>query len=144
MTLNKIEELINEKLAGEMLTYREMRPFLDHVIDDINTTLNSKFPVFSELGEYDNEYSFFPDRYLRSIVVPGAAWYYYVMDEEGGAAAMQYQADFQRGLFFMLRDYLQQVPEEYQQDSLQGSITFPCEERTGTAGLIVGTGEGVF
>lgn len=137
MQLNKITELVNSALAGELLSYNELVPFLDKTVDDINTELNTKFPVFSELEQFSTEYTFIPDKYIRTVIIPGAAWYYYVMDEEGSNAALQYQTDYNRGMFFLIRDYLQQVPEEYQCDSTQGSLVFPFEEKTGTAGLWV-------
>ena len=127
MELSKIYSLVNAKLAGELLTAKEMTPFLDNVVDDINAKLNACYPVFSDLTEGATEYSFFPDNYIRSVVVCGAAWYYFVVDEEGISTASQFQMDYIKGLFEMQRDMLYAVPEEYEASPLQGAImNDPC------------------
>lgn len=122
MQLKDITLYINKCLAGEMLTYGELKFYLDKTIDDINGQLNSKYPAFSD-SSITSEYTAFPDQWIRSVVIPGAAWYYYVSDEEGSPAAIQYQNDYQRGLFYMLRDMIYNVPVEYQADSVQGSAS---------------------
>ena len=99
-----------------------MLPFLDNVLDDINAKLNSCYPVFSDLPEGATEYSFFPDNYIRSVVVPGAAWYYFVVDEEGISTASQFQMDYAKGLFEMQRDMLYNIPEEYEADPMRGAV----------------------
>ena len=83
MRITNIVKLINDKLAGELLSKSELIQFMDNVIDDINEQLNSCFPAFSELKPEQTDYDFFPDKYIRSVVVQGAAWYYYVTDEDG-------------------------------------------------------------
>lgn len=124
MFIKDITALVNTHLAGEMLSYTDMRPFLDHTIDDINTMLNAKFPVFSDSSiNYEAEYTAFNDKFIRSVVVPGAVWYYYVVDEEGAPTAQQLSADYSRGLFVMQRDMLYSVPAEYQADDLQGAVS---------------------
>lgn len=114
MTLNDIVARVNRKLAGERLTYSKMIDYLDSAVDDINLKLNARFPVFSELAEGTVEYTAIPDIYIRKVVIPGAAWYFFTMDEEGMPTATQFGADFDKGLFMMLRDYVQYIPEEYQ------------------------------
>ena len=118
-------------MAGEQLVYNQLAPFFDEVIDDINTQLNSTFPAFTEIdldtlspGEVD--YNYFPDKYLRSVVAIGAACKFYTMDEEGISTADQYYTKYQQNLFYMLRDYIDQVPEEYQSDS-KGSVVISME-----------------
>lgn len=118
MTINNIVKGINDELAGELLTYNEVKPFLDQVIDDINAMLDSTFPVFSDFtyeSYPDNypDYNFFPDRYVRTVVIKGAAYKFYVMDEEGMPTAQQFNYNYQDNSFRMLRDYLEQVPEEF-------------------------------
>jgi hypothetical protein len=133
MTTKKIVALINEKLAGEQLTYNDLKQFMDNVIDDINSKLNTIYPAFSELEGYDVDYNMFPDRFIRSVVVPGAAWYYYVADEEGSPTAQQYNADYNKGLLTMQRDMLYNIPVEYQADSMQGTVETvfdPCPNIT--------------
>lgn len=105
---------VNTKLAGETLTFNQMRLFLSEVIDDINTQLNAKFPSFDDLTE-NSEYNYFPDKYIRSVVITGAAYKFYVTDEEGIVTATQYQQDYMTNLFYMLRDYSNKIPEEYQE-----------------------------
>ena len=135
MPIKEIVSRINGKLAGELLNYSELKPYMDSVIDDINTQLNSKYPAFSELEVSATEYTAFPDRYIRQVVIPGAAWYYFVADEEGNPTALQYQADYQKNLWTMFRDMLYGVPPEYQVDTMQGSTTFAQEADGGAPGL---------
>lgn len=107
---------VNAKLAGETLTYTEMRLFLDETIDDINAALCSSFPSFSKTAA-NADYNYFPDRYIRSVVIVGAAAKFYVTDEEGIETATQYARDYAQRLFLMKRDYSMQVPEEFQADN---------------------------
>lgn len=137
MEIQTIVNTINSKLAGEMLSYLELKPHLDAVIDSINTELNAQYPVFSEIPEGKSVYDYFPDKYIRSVVIPGAAWQYLVVDEEGINTATQFQIDYQMGLFYMTRDMLYNIPEEYQADSEQGSVEFEFEEAYGERGVIV-------
>jgi hypothetical protein len=118
MELNSIINLINDKLAGESLTYAELQTHLDSTIDDINDRLNATFPAFSEFDsatytQYPN-YNFFPERYIRTVVVAGAAFKFYITDEEGAPSAPAYELDYQNALFVMARDYSNSVPSEYQ------------------------------
>lgn len=128
MQKQQIINRINRKLAGEMLSYSELVDHLDSVIDDINTMLNSKYPAFSEIPQA-NEYNVFPDKWIRQVVIPGAAWYFYVADEEGSQTAGQYKADYDKGLFFMLRDMVHLVPDEYRVQEVQGAVLFNEEDR---------------
>lgn len=125
MLLTDIQKQMNNTLAGETLTFKEMLPHLDFAIDEINETLNSVYPTFSELLSKEpeaKEYALFPDRYIRRVVIPGAAWNYYVVDEEGLQTSMQYQIDFEKGKFTMQRDMLYNVPKEFQAPDTQGYI----------------------
>jgi hypothetical protein len=122
MDINTIVKRVNKLLAGEQLVYFRLEEFLDSVIDDINSKLNSKFPAFSEVYEPLNfDYNYFPEQYIRSVVIPGAAYKFYIMDEEGMATAEQFGYDYEKALFMMMRDYLDDVPEEYQAES-KGSV----------------------
>ena len=107
---------VNAKLAGETLTFNELKLFLDETIDDINAELNAAFPAISEFQEYE-DYDCIPDMYIRSVVIPGAAYKFYVTDEEGISTATQYQYDYAERMFRMKRDYSTQIPEEYQADN---------------------------
>ena len=140
MLISQIQKLFNEALAGETLSYKEMLPHLDAAVDGINDKLNSKYPVFSDVpaDTYDASYDFFPDRYIRTVVIPGAAWHFYVMDEEGLQTAPQYQQDYENGKFIMQRDMLYKIPEEYQDDDQQGFIVGdPESDIFGARGLVV-------
>lgn len=130
MTTTQLVNYVNAKLAGEMLTYNQLMVHLDSAIDDINTELNACFPAFSDFElnkanypDYPN-YNFFPDKYLRSVVVVGAAYKFYVTDEEGSPSAVQYSYDYKNNMFFMKRDYSLLVPEAYQADE-QGYLDGP-------------------
>ena len=126
MKVVDIVKLSNKYLAGEQLTYPKLLPFLDAVIDDINSELNATFPSFTSLAingnPSDNDvYDCFPDRYIRSVVCLGAASKFYMTDEEGIVAAEGYEMNYQQNLFYMLRDYVEHVPEFFQSDST-GSV----------------------
>lgn len=132
MLVSEIVKRVNQELAGEQLVYTRIKPFLDSVIDDINTNLNAIFPTFSDLGtDIDAgltfDYNYFPEKYIRSVVIKGAAYKFYVMDEEGEAIAQQFGMDYQTNLFYMVRDYIEKVPEEYQSDST-GSIKLRLDD----------------
>ena len=126
MKIIEIVKLTNKYLAGEQLTYFKLLPFLDEVIDDINAKLGSKFPTFSELEittlDSTSTYSYFPDKYIRSVVAIGAAHKFYVMDEEGMTYDATYEQKYEYNLFCMQRDYIEQVPLEYQDDTTGGVI----------------------
>lgn len=134
MKLKDIVKLTNTYLTGEQLVYQKLVPFYDAVIDDINSGLNSTFPAFSDLvfdGLDSSEavYNYFPDRYVRSVVALGAAHKFYTMDEEGVAYDETYDREYNTNLFYMIRDYIDQVPEIFQSDS-PGSVPiadFPNE-----------------
>lgn len=125
MELAKITQGINDKLAGEMFTYEMLKGFMDDVIDDVNARLNSTFPVFSDFNMQDHpqypNYNFFPDRYIRQVVIVGAAYRFYITDEEGIDTARTYGYQYEAGLYLMERDHLDQIPEEYQGDTT-GSV----------------------
>ena len=134
MKLALIIKDINTKLAGEMLTYAELRVFLDSAVDEINAKLNTQFPVFSDLEITADAYTAFPDKYIRSVVIPCAAFKYFITDEEGSVTAPKYEEEYARGLFYMERDYLHNVPPEYQAPIPQGFVDF---ENTEPRGLFV-------
>ena len=140
MLITQVQKLFNDALAGETLSIKEMLPHLDAAIDSINAKLNTIYPVFSEipLDTYDAKYDFFPDKYIRMAVIPGAAWHFYVMDEEGLQTAPQYLQDFENGKFIMQRDMLYKIPDEYLDDDHQGFIVGnPESDIFGDRGLVV-------
>lgn len=112
MRVSDIVSGVNTKLAGETLTLNQMRLFLNECIDDINADLSAKFPSFDGMSDGD-DYTAIPDNYIRSVIIPGAAYKFYVTDEEGSPIAMRYQYDYLDRKFLMLRDFAERVPEEY-------------------------------
>lgn len=125
MTINEIVKRINKTLAGEQLVYSRLEPFMDEVIDDINEKLNSTYPSFSSLRAVDafsgeTDYNYFPETYIRKVLIKGAAYKFYIMDEEGMQTADMFGYDYQNALFMMMRDYIEKVPEEYRADYTGG------------------------
>ena len=118
MHINQIVRFVNDKLAGENLMFDQLLIHLDSVIDDINTALNSCYPAFSEYTpemypKYPN-YNLFPDSYIRSVVVVGAAYKFYSTDVEGAQVAPEYGYQYRDNLFRMVRDYSMRVPPMFQ------------------------------
>ena len=127
MLLNDVVRMVNEKLAGELLTFNELKDHLDATIDDINARLDSTFPTFGEFHEsytQEPDYNFFPDKYIRSVVINGAAFYFFMVDEEGSEVAPAFAREYEKNMFIMERDFIDKVPEDYQADNT-GSLTNP-------------------
>jgi len=144
MKYNTLVGLISKHLADEIVSESEMLSYMDRVIDDINTRLNSTFPTFTEYKECnqdgieDLDYTPIPDKYLRSVVVPGAAYKYYTTDEEGSYAAPKYEEEYRTALFYMERDFSFSIPQCYRADE-QGYV----EVEGSDSGLIVPFGGGI-
>lgn len=114
MKITNITAKVNELLAGEILAQNDLVPFMDEVIDEINENLDSTFPSMSDaIAEGKENYDYFPDRYIRTVLIKGTAYKFYVMDEEGIQTAQQYQYNYIDAMFKMQRDFLEDVPEEY-------------------------------
>lgn len=122
MLITDIVKLINARLAGDMEPFYKLQPHMDEVIDEINNELNSTFPTFSEflISNPNGDYTLFPDQYLRTVVVYGAAYKWYVTDEEGIETAQKYEMKYNEHMFYMVRDFITDVPEEYQADQANG------------------------
>lgn len=142
MHIANLVNLINHKLADELLSQTQLLMHMDSVVDDINAKLNTIFPTFSEViakeGVNNPDYQAIPDKYLRSVVVVGAAHKYYEVDEEGNASAQMFAQDYQQQLFYMLRDYSLSIPTEYRAEVVQGAIELD-NEKLGTPGLTLGS-----
>ena len=128
MRYNALISLISKHLADEIVSETEMLSYMDRVIDDINTRLNTTFPTFTEHKEHHGnvpnnilDYTAIPDKYLRTVVVPGAAFKYYTTDEEGSYASPKYEEDYRNGLFYMERDFSFSIPRHFRADH-QGYI----------------------
>lgn len=122
MLIKDILGRTNRLLDGELLSKDALTIHFDSTIDAINAKLNSTYPVFSELPVGTLEYTAFSDRYIRTVLCPGAAYHFYLMDEEGSPAAQAYGDMFANGLFLMMRDTLYNIPVAFQADPLQGSV----------------------
>lgn len=151
MKYSDILELISKQLADEIVSQAEMLGYMDRVIDDINIRLNTCFPTFTEFkvsqldiersendeNALDLDYTAIPDKYIRTVVIPGAAFKYYTTDEEGMYAAPKYEEDYNRGLFYMERDFSFSIPQEYRMDE-QGYVDIEGLDQ----GLMVDTRRG--
>lgn len=126
MKIATLIKCINTQLAGELLSIGELADFVDRAIDDINTRLNTKFPVLTDMLDGKTvDYTAIPDKYIRTVVIPGAAFKYYTTDEEGAAVAPKYEEEYLKGLFYMERDYLPIVPPEFIETYEQGALHDP-------------------
>lgn len=146
MFYSNVINLIRKHLGDELVTEAELYGYIDRVIDDINAQLNTCFPTFTEFSEENYgisgnllDYTAIPDKYIRTVIVPGAAFKYYTTDEEGGLAAPKYEEDYRQGLFYMLRDYSFSVPAKYRADE-QGFVELDEEE----PGLVVSFKGGLY
>jgi hypothetical protein len=118
---------INALLDGEMLTESQLLVHLDAVIDDINEALSSVYPNFTDtrnIPGFNGEYTHFPDRYVRGVVILGAAYKYYLTEEEGEMVAGDYGQRYQAALFVMKRDFMENVPGVFR-DNTRGHFTAP-------------------
>jgi len=125
MLITKIVQLINKQLADELISELEMLSYMDRVIDDINARLNTTFPTFTDFKEESVEnvdYIAIPDKYIRTVIIPGAAFKFYTTDEEGGYCSPKYEEDYKQNLFYMERDFSFSVPDEYRADE-QGYVS---------------------
>lgn len=143
MLISTLVQNINTQLDGELLGLHEVCSVIDKAIDDINTRLNTCFPVLSDLLTEKQgcvtEYTAIPDKYIRTVVIPGAVFKYYTNDEEGAAVAPKHEEEFLKGLFYMERDYMMHVPEKYQCDGTQGYLPDPLYKDGREGGLIIDT-----
>lgn len=132
MKIRAIKDLVNARLAGEQLTYSTLRPYLDAVVDDINSKLHSKFKTFSEVSLLDIDVEFndsenpIPDKYIRTVIAVGAAAKWYIDDEEGIETATALVQQYNNNLFIMMRDFGPLVPPEFQASEATGYIPNPC------------------
>ena len=133
MKATDIQRMVNQYLAGELLSWKQLVPHLNWALDDVNTLLNSEFPDFS--NDPESAYTAFPDRYIRKVIVPGEVYHFYVVDEEGNTGAINFQQDFENNKFYMLRDYSHLIPEEYQSDVLNGTTDSEYEDSQGKRGI---------
>ena len=141
MLISKLIQSINTQLDGELLGINDVCDVIDKAIDDINTRLNTRFPVLSDVlaeqGNRATEYTAIPDRYIRTVVIPGAVFKFYINDEEGAAVAPKHEEEYLKGLFYMERDYIALVPEEYQAPDTQGYLPDPMYDDARKGGFSI-------
>ena len=82
----------------------------------------------------NTKYDAFPDKYLRTVVALGVAVKFYTRDEEGEQIALDYQNRYEAALFKMVRDYHNQVPPIFQENS-GGFIDFSYNREEGPRNL---------
>lgn len=130
MNIRAIKDLTNSRLAGEQLTYSQLLPYFDAVVDEINARLHTRFKVFSDVTTNDItlEYDEFPNKYIRTVVCVGAAYKWYTDDEEGIATAEALGQEYQNNLFLMERDYGPLIPPEKRRNDKGGMLPdFECK-----------------
>lgn len=134
MKITDLQKTINQFLAGEMLSYKQQLVHINWAVDSINAQLNACFPIFEA---DDTEYTAIPDKYLRTVLVPCAVWHFYEVDEEGMSQATQFQQDYAQHMFYMLRDYGWQIPDEYCDSDENGSVSVhdPADRLFGPQGI---------
>jgi hypothetical protein len=125
MIIKYIKDLVNARLAGEQLTYSTLLPYLDSVVDEINSKLHAQFRTFSEVSTIDQniDYSEFPDKYIRTVVAIGAAAKWYIDDEEGIETATALVQQYNNNLFIMVRDYGPLVPLDKKASAYSGFLS---------------------
>lgn len=126
MKNSEILKRINIYLDGEMLRMQDVYPYLDGVIFEINTALQTCFPSFTDRAleeDYADDYVAFPDKYIANVIVPGVAYKFYVQDEEGENVSSMYGNLYQQNLFYMQRDLMEFVEEKYIDKDAAGYIT---------------------
>lgn len=139
MIILNLRTYINRNyITSEHLHPIDMIGYMDSVIDDINEDLQAIFPTFSEWAAFcashndanpeaapldPNDYTAFPDTYLRKVVAPGTALKFYANDEEGEQVASKFYLDYEKARSTMVRDYINQVPTMFQ-DNTGGFVEF--------------------
>lgn len=83
----------------------------------------------------NTKYDAFPDKYLRDVVALGVAVKFYTRDEEGEQIALDYQNRYENALFKMVRDYHNQVPWFFQENT-GGYIDFSYNREEGPWNLV--------
>lgn len=128
MKISVMTAQINKLLADELYPYSYLSQFIDATIDDINDRLSTNYPTVSEFvaeqqaleeSVEDPDYNLFPEKYVRTVVLMGAAYKFFITDEEGIDTAQRYGASYLEALFKMQRDYTDiAMQSEYFVDTL--------------------------
>ena len=97
MVYLEIKKELNVLLNGELLPWRQLVGHLNYAIDEINTALNTCFPTInaeSTANDLGQEYTAIPDKYIRDVVLPGAAHHYYMVDDEVNTSQKDFYIQF--------------------------------------------------
>jgi hypothetical protein len=143
MNYLEIKKELNILLNGELVPWKRLIGHINYAIDAINTDMNTCFPTISVDSSADDlgtEYTAIPDKYIRTVILPGAAHHYYMVDDEGTTPEIDFAREFAAGKFYMLRDYSCSVPAQYRvQDnedgSFAGSVESTYEDSNGLRGI---------
>lgn len=115
MQIYKIVEHVNRQMDDEMYVWFDIEYIAQKVLDEINDRLSSNFPEIEGFGEDEGaDYNFFPNRWIRGVLIPGIIYELLVVQDEFENLSFQRLREKQEGLEKMFRDYT--VPEEYQLD----------------------------
>lgn len=124
---------INDRLQAKFPTFTDWQDFVaswNARIQGPNPVPDEDMPPWPPLPRdgylkirSNSNYDAFPDKYLRSVVALGVAVKFYTRDEEGEQIAQDYQNRYEMALFKMTRDYHNQVPW-YFQENTGGFIDF--------------------
>ena len=144
MRIDTITKRVNLMLANETLRYKDIEHILDRVMDEVNEELNSTYPVFSEFmfeekDNYEANYHYIPDKYIRNVIIPGVAYYFYQEDEEGEAAAGSFNQSYRSAMWKFKRDFIMKVPAEYQSDK-EGYVEMADDLFGGAIGIDITKG----
>lgn len=119
MTAEQIKQEVNQSLAGEMMSWKMMLPHLNWALDNINSTLCTKYPALTRDSEGLTK---IPDKYIRNCLIPGAVHHYYMVDDEGATGETDFLNQFNQGLFLMQRDFSMLILDEDFDETIMGSV----------------------
>lgn len=114
---------VNEQLWEGLYLYTDMEEEFDEAIDEINAGLDSNFPDFSEvMTEDDSTYSrdvdgietlYFPEKYLRNLVVPFVVAAIFRREAEFGNEYFTANEKAVKWMANMFNNFYTLVPEEF-------------------------------
>lgn len=117
MTYDDIIWHVNKKADDERWIESDIITSYNEVMSDVNYYLNATYP-FLDYKDYDGstEFDYLPDDYVYKVIIPGIVVKRFESDNDGDSTPMTWKQDYQRALYDLQRDYIGQVPEEYQLD----------------------------
>lgn len=131
MTYLEMKKQLNTMLNGELVPWKRLIQHINYAIDEINTVMNTVFPIVDPEGsaaDMNTDYDAIPNKYIRTVILPGAVHHYFMVDDEGTSPEIDFARQFEAGKFFMLRDYSSSVPDVYKvKDNADGSFAGAVE-----------------